>query len=314
MALKFEDYYKTLEVPREASADVIKRAYRKLANKYHPDKNKDDPNAAEKFSKANEAYDVLSDPEKRKKYDQLGANWKHGQNFDPPPGFGSQFRPGQDGFSFQGGDAGGFSDFFEMLFRQQGGGRGAPGGAPGGGFEQMFGQAGPGGGPRMQPRPAAQEHELTISLHEAFHGSTRQLKLSGPQGDKTLDVRIPPGSTTGTKLGLKQDGLVLKLNVSPDPRFEVSGRNLTATVRVSCWDAALGAKVDVPTMEGTVSLTVPPGTQSGGKLRLKGKGMPGRRKDDTPGDLLVRVMIDVPKDLTDTQREAFEKLREDNPV
>ncbi|XAM01556.1 J domain-containing protein [Phycisphaeraceae bacterium D3-23] len=299
MALKFEDYYKTLDVPRDASADVIKRAYRKLASKYHPDKNKDDPDAAEKFSKANEAYDVLSDPDKRKKYDQLGSNWKHGQTFDPPPGYGSQFRPGQDGFSFQsgGGGGGGFSDFFEMFMRQQGGPK----------MSEGFG----GGGPRMQSQPTAQEHDLTISLHEAYHGANRQLRLTGPRGDKTLDVRIPPGSTTGTKLGLKNDGLVLKLTVSPDPRFEVSGRNLTTTARVPCWDAALGAKVDVTTMDGTIALTIPPGTTSGAKLRLKGKGMPGRRKDDTPGDLMVRIMVDVPKELTDAQREQFEKLRGD---
>lgn len=308
MALKFEDYYKTLDVPRDASADVIKRAYRKLANKFHPDKNKDDPKAAEKFSKANEAYDVLSDPEKRKKYDQLGANWKHGQSFDPPPGYGSQFRPGQGGFSFQGGDAGGFSDFFETLFGQQARGRGG-----GAGFDQMFNPpGGHGGGPRMQAAPREQEHELTISLHEAYHGSTRQLRMQGPQGDKNLDVRIPHGSTTGTKLRLKNDGLVLKLKVTPDPRFELAGRNLTTTVRVMCWDAALGTKVDVPTMDGTLSLTVPPGTASGAKLRLKGKGMPGRRKDDAPGDLLVRVMVDVPKTLTDDQRELFEKLRDND--
>lgn len=308
MALKFEDYYKTLDVARDASADAIKRAYRKLANKFHPDKNKDDPQAAEKFSKANEAYDVLSDPEKRKKYDQLGADWKHGQSFDPPPGYGSQFRPGQGGFSFQGGDAGGFSDFFETLFGQQARGRGG-----GAGFEQMFTPpGGHGGGPRMQAAPREQEHELTISLHEAYHGSTRQLRMQGPQGDKNLDVRIPPGSTTGTKLRLKNDGLVLKLKVTPDPRFELAGRNLTTTVRVMCWDAALGAKADVPTMDGTLSLTVPPGTASGAKLRLKGKGMPGRRKDDAPGDLLVRVMVDVPKTLTDGQRELFEKLRDND--
>ena len=313
MAMKFEDYYKTLDVPRDASADVIKRAYRKLASKFHPDKNKDDPDAAAKFSKANEAYDVLSDPDKRKKYDQLGENWKHGQSFDPPPGYGSQFRPGQGGFSFQGSEAGGFSDFFEMLFGQQArGGPGSGGGAPGGGFEQMFGQGGGmGGGARMQAPQREQEHDLTVSLHEAYHGSTRQLRMSGPQGDKTLDVRIPPGATTGTKLRLKNDGVVLKLNVSPDPRFEVSGRNLLATVRVLCWDAALGAKVDVPTMDGDVTLTVPPGTLSGGKLRLKGKGMPSGKSGDAAGDLLVRVMVDVPKEMTDAQRELFEKLRDE---
>ena len=162
----------------------------------------------------------------------------------------------------------------------------------------------------MQAQAPAQERDLTISLHEAYHGGTRQLRLSGPQGDKTLDVRIPAGSTTGTKLGLKRDGLVLKLIVSPDPRFEVRGRNLTTTLRVPCWDAALGAKADVETMGGTVSLSVPPGTCSGTKLRLKNKGLPPRKPGDEAGDLLVRVMLDTPASLDDQQRDLFERLRD----
>lgn len=322
MALKFEDYYKVLGVERSASADAIKRAYRKLASKFHPDKNKDDPEAANKFSKANEAYEVLSDPEKRKKYDQLGQNWKDGQQFDPPPGFGSQFNPGQGGFSFSTSDGGGFSDFFEMMFGQAARGGGGGGGgrsAAGPNLEDLFGgRAGPGfggAGANHAPRQAPpQEHELTVSLTEAFHGGSRQLRLQGPGGEKKIDVKIPAGATPGTKLALKREGLVLKINIAPDPRFELDGKgNLTTTVNIPPWLAALGGKVDVPTMEGTVSMTVPPGTASGGKLRLKEKGMP-RRKGE-PADLFVRLMVAVPKVLSDEQKDLYEKLRElDNPA
>jgi len=312
MALKFEDYYKVLGVDRAASADEIKRAYRKLASKYHPDKNKDDPEAANKFSKANEAYEVLSDPEKRKKYDQLGENWKHGQNFEPPPGYGSHFNPGQGGFSFNTSDAGGFSDFFEMLFGQAARGGGSSGGGPN--IEDLFGSRMGGqdfgGGPNHTPRQApTQEHELTVSMTEAFRGSSRQLRLQGPSGEKTLDVKIPAGSTPGTKLALKREGLVLKINIAPDPRFDLDGKgNLTTTVNMAPWLAALGGKVDVPTMDGTLSMTVPPGTSSGAKLRLKGKGMPKRKGD--PADLFVRLMIEAPKALSDEQKALYEKLRD----
>lgn len=320
MALKFEDYYKTLGVDRSASADEIKRAYRKLAAKHHPDKNKDNPEAAELFSKVGEAYEVLSDKDKRAKYDRLGANWKQGEQFTPPPGFGGQFRqgPGGGGFSFttSGGPSGdGFSDFFEMLFGQAG--------QHGGGasFEQMFGGAGgpggPGGGHRFenpgegfgQQRVAEQTHELQVSLTEAYNGSTRQLRLQGPQGEQTIDVRIPRGATTGTKLRLKEHGLLLKIIVAKDPRFELAANgNLTTTVKLPPHTAALGGKADVPTMDGTVTMTIPPGTTSGAKLRLKDKGMP--KRDGSHADLFARVMIDVPKELTEAQRSAYEQLRD----
>ncbi|MFN3165533.1 MAG: DnaJ C-terminal domain-containing protein [Phycisphaeraceae bacterium] len=316
MALKFEDYYKTLGVERTASADAIKRAYRKLASRHHPDKNKDDPKAAERFSKVTEAYEVLSDKDKRAKYDRLGANWKDGDHFEPPPGFGGQFRQGPGGFSFRTttggpGGAGGFSDFFEMLFGQH-----ARGGAAGGNaFEEFFG--GPGGGhrfenpgePRATQHPPEQTHELAVSLTEAYHGASRQLRLQGPAGEQTLDVKIPKGATTGTKLRLKEHGLLLKINVAKDPRFELSTTgDMTTTVKVPPYLAALGGKVDVPTMDGTVTMTIPPGTSSGAKLRLKGKGMP--KRGDTNADLFVRVMIEVPKTLSDDQRKAYEQLRD----
>lgn len=316
MALQFEDYYKTLGVERSASADEIKRAYRKLANKHHPDKNKDNPNAAEQFAKVGEAYEVLSDKEKRAKYDRLGANWKHGEQFEPPPGFGGAFRQGPGGFNFQGGQAGGsaggFSDFFEMLFGQaaQGGGSAA--------FEQMFaGSAGQGGGHRFenhgqgfkQPRQAEQTHNLQVSLTEAYHGATRQLRVQGPQGEQTIDVKIPKGATTGTKLRLKEHGLLLKIIVASDPRFGLaSNGDLTTIVKVPPHIAALGGKADAPTIDSTVTMTIPPGTSSGTKLRLKAKGMP-RRKGE-PADLFARVMIEVPKELSEEQRKAYERLRD----
>ena len=313
MSMKFEDYYKTLDVERKASAEEIKRAYRKLATRYHPDKNKDDPKAAEKFSKVNEAYEVLCDPDKRKKYNTLGANWKHGQAFEPPSGFGSHYRPGQGGFSFESSDNGSFSDFFETLFGQHGASTGTSAGGPAG-FDQRFNQAGGrsqsfGASPPSPPRE--QEIELKITFAEAFHGGTRQLRLQGGGGgDKKVDVKIPKGAATGTKLRLKSEGLLLRLVVASDPRFELSGRNLVTTIALPVWDAALGAKVDVPTMDGPVTMTIPPGTSSGSKLRLKGKGMPPRKPSESEGDLLVKIMVQVPKDLTDAQRDLFEKLRD----
>jgi len=329
MALKFEDYYKTLGVERTASADEIKRAYRKLANKYHPDKNKDDPKAGEMFNKVGEAYEVLSDKEKREKYDRLGENWKHGDQFQPPPGYEQYFRqgpagsapgsgPGSGGFSFRStgggaGDAGQFSDFFEMLFGQAARGGGAS-------FEEIFGGGGgySGGGHRFEnagesftpQRAPEQTHELTVSLTEAYRGASRQLQLQGPAGTQTIDVKIPKGTTTGNKLRLKEHNLLLKINVAKDPRFELAGNgDLTTTVKVAPHLAALGGKVDVPTMDGTVTMTLPPGTSSGAKLRLKGKGMP-KRGGAAHADLLARVMIEVPKELTDEQRKAYEQLRD----
>lgn len=316
MALKFEDYYKTLGVDRSASADEIKRAYRKLANKYHPDKNKDDDKAPEMFARVGEAYEVLSNKENRAKYDRLGENWKAGDQFQPPPGYEQHFRqgPGQSrggGFNFQsGGDAGGFSDFFETLFGQQ-----ARAGGGGASFEEMFGGAGGGhrfenpGQSRPQQRVPEQTHEISISLTEAYHGASRQLNLQGQAGKQTIDVKIPKGTTTGNKLRLKEHNLLLKINVAKDPRFELSpSGNLTATLKIPPHTAALGGKVDVPTMDGTVTMTIPEGTTSGAKLRLKGKGMPKRNGEQA--DLFARVMIDVPKELTEEQKSLYEQLRD----
>ena len=310
MAVKFQDYYQTLGLKRDAAADEIKRAYRKLAQQYHPDRNKE-ADAAEKFSQIGEAYEVLKDPEKRKLYDRYGQNYKAGQDFRPPPGFegfgggggrgrGAGGRAG--GFAFEGQD---MSDFFRQMFG--GGGGGGFGDAAGG---NPFGH-GHGGGGRATAPPREQEAQITVSLHEAYHGSTRQLHLTDPDsptgGTKKIDVKIPAGVKPGSKVRLKGEHLLLKINVAPDPRFHVEGTQLTTDLTLTPAQAALGTKADVTTLDGTVTLTIPPGTSSGRRLRLAGKGL-GPAKDR--GDLLARVQIAVPKTLTDSQRQLYQQLRE----
>ncbi|MEL7086914.1 MAG: DnaJ C-terminal domain-containing protein [Planctomycetota bacterium] len=301
--MKFEDFYKTLGVARDASADEIKRAYRKLAQQFHPDRNKDD-GAPEQFSKIGEAYDVLKDPEKRAKYDQFGANYKQGQEFRPPPGFeGFDFGGGSGGGS-GGGGGGGFGDLFEQLFRQQAGQR--PGSA-GGTFDERF------GGRRPSP-PREQEAQISVSLHEAYHGSTRQLHVSESSGGgsgggtKKIDVKIPAKLKPGSKIRLKGipggENLLLTVNVAPDPRFKLEGVHLVSDLRVTPALAALGGKADVATLDGTVTMTIPPGLASGSRLRLSGKGL---GKD---GNQFVRVLVTVPKELTDEQRSLYEQLRD----
>ena len=327
MAVKFQDYYETLGVERQASQDEIKRAYRKLARKYHPDVNKE-ASAKGMFEKINEAYEVLGDPDKRKKYDQLGANWKHGQDLAAG---GHGFEDGGFSYSTGGGHggefSGDFSDFFNQFFAGAGAGRDRTAGRRRGrstSFEDLFGGsaggmggmgAGPSGaGPSGAGRAGAvqtpmQEAEATVSLYEAHHGTTRQLSLQGPQGTQTLDVKIPAGVTEGSKIRLRAKGVQIKVRVAGDPRFQVTGHDLTTDVKIDPATAALGGKVDVETLEGPATLTIPEGTSSGGKLRLKGKGLHKRGQDER-GDLFARVMITVPKSLTDEQREAYEKLRE----
>lgn len=308
MAVTFQDYYKTLGVKRDASQDDIQRAYRKLARKYHPDMNKES-DASERFKQVGEAYEVLKDPEKRKRYDTLGADWKAGQQFRPPPGWEGQFHGGTGGpgnaggFQFQAG--GQFSDFFEAIFGQMAGAHGGGSGASGGaaGFEQMFG----GAGHADQRAAPMQEASITLTLDDAFHGSTRRLDLQGPAGRKTVEVKIPQGTTDGAKIRLAGEGLILKINLEKHPRFTLDGRNLTTDASLAPWQAALGDKVDVKTLDGTVSLNIPPGTSSGQKLRLKGKGLPNPR--GVAGDLFVRLMIAVPKNLGDRERELYEQLK-----
>lgn len=318
MSVKFQDYYKTLGVKRDAAQDEIQRAYRKLARKYHPDLNKD-AGAEAKFKQLGEAYEVLKDPEKRKRYDQLGENWKAGEEFTPPPGFenvrfnfggrsargsgsggaGGASGGASGGFSFSPG--GQFSDFFEAFFGEDGG--------PGS-FNQAFG----GRGQAHAHQPQAQEAAIDITLDEAFHGSTRQLTLQGPEGTKRLDVRIPAGTTQGSKIRVRgQAGgggdLILVVNIQPHATFTLDGHDLTMDVPIQPWQAALGDKVRVTTLDGEVTLSVPPGASSGAKLRLRGKGL-RKRNSDERGDLLARIKIVVPKTLTDEQRRLYEQLKE----
>ncbi len=306
--MKFQDYYKTLDVPRDATADQIKSSYRKLARRYHPDTNSDS-GAEARFKQVTEAYEVLSDPERRAQYDTVGHDHRAGQEFRPPPGFEQFFNRGggQVDFGRKGGDAGGvdgFSDFFRTMF---GGDRGGHGGMGGGAGPTMGSRPGSAG----RAAPTQPDQELTISLHEAVHGSTRGLSLNGPSGSQRLDVKIPAGVNDGSRIRLAEHGVQLVIRVAPDPRFAIDGRNLTTDVRITPAQAALGDRLDVPTLDGTISLTIPPGVASGARLRVSGRGMPARKSGDADGHLLVRILVDVPKAgaMTDAQRALYEQLR-----
>ena len=288
--MEYKDYYKVLGIDRNASADEIKRTYRKLARQYHPDKN-DSAGAEERFKDISEAYEVLSDADKRRAYDQLGPNWKAGQNFNPPPGWDFNFGGGGARGAGMGAGGAGFSDFFSSLF----------GNADFGGFAGASGFGG-----RHQPRPSASRAQLTISLEDSYNGASRKLSL----GDgRTLQVRIPKGITTGKTMRLSGQGsggndLLLEISVAPHPRFELDGKDVTTTVLLSPWEAALGERVTIPTLGGDVEMAVPAGTQTGRRLRLKGRGLPG----SPAGDQFVRLEIRNPPVETDAERTAFAEL------
>jgi curved DNA-binding protein len=316
MAVKFRDYYEVLGVSRTATQDEIRRSYRKLARKYHPDVNKAG-DAEDKFKELSEAYEVLKDPEKRKKYDQLGADWKTGQEFRPPPGWETHFDFGRGAggqTEFQWGGTGGYSDFFEMLFGGKqfrtgaGGGRGRRG--------QVWSQAG-----------ADQEATIRISLEDVFHGATKSITLQmqsvTPEGqlsvqEKSYEVKIPAGIQSGQKIRLTGQGsagmgggppgdLYLKVEVEPHPHYQLKGRDLSVALPIAPWEAVLGVEAHLATLSGPVTLKVPPGTQSGRKLRLRGKGMPNPK--GSPGDLLVVISIVVPQEPSKREQELFEELQ-----
>ena len=317
MSIEYKDYYQILGVAREASQDEIQKAFRKLARKYHPDVSKE-KGAEERFKEVNEAYEVLRDPEKRQRYDALGSNWQAGQEFRPPPGFVQIFA----GFTGGGGGARrargshpgmeGFSSFFDTLF----------GGAGVGGESELFGSNVFGGRGGARPRKGRDvTGEITISLQEAYHGVTRQVALEDAAGGgskRTYRVRLQPGTPDGAMIRLSGKGeagsqggssgdLLLKVRVAPDPRFTCSGHDLYTVLPIAPWEAALGAKIDVATLTAAVILSVPPGAQSGQRLRLKEKGMP--KKGGGFGDLLVELKIVVPKVLSERERELFSELR-----
>ncbi|RUL79731.1 DnaJ C-terminal domain-containing protein [Dyella choica] len=287
--MEFKDYYEVLGVKSDAGEADIKAAYRKLARKYHPDKNKE-AGAEEKFKAINEANEVLRDPEKRRAYDQLRAGgYRPGEQFRPPPNWGQ-------GQSFDFGDAGDgeFSDFFESLFGRAAGGRHAP----------------------RARRGRDVRAQVQIDLQTAYSGGRTRLNLDDGSGrERVLEVKIPAGIQPGQVIRLGGQGhpgagggpggdLLLEVGIRDDARFKLDGRHVLHILPVSPWEAALGATVSVPTLAGTVDLRIPAGTQSGRKLRLKERGWPGQ----PPGDQLVEVSIRVPLPESDDQRQAYEAL------
>jgi curved DNA-binding protein len=336
MSIEYKDYYKSLGVARNASEDEIRKAFRKLARQYHPDVAKNKKEAEEKFKEINEAYEVLGDAEKRKKYDALGANWKQGAEFRPPPGWepfgGGSFRGargGQNGgveFEFGGT---GFSDFFEQIF---GGRRG------GGGFR--FDQE------DMAERGRDLEADIMVTLEEALKGSVRAITLrrgticeqcegTGVVGSKTCprcngsgqmtktethQVKIPAGVIDGQRLRVGGKGeagagggapgdLYLTIRLARHPDFEVQGENLSYELDLAPWEAVLGTHVSVPTLEGPVSIRIPSGTQNGQRLRVRGRGL---GKEGARGDLFVIARVQVPEQISDSDRKLWEQLAKDS--
>ncbi|MES2219226.1 MAG: DnaJ C-terminal domain-containing protein [Pseudomonadota bacterium] len=311
--MQYKDYYKIMGLERNATTDDIKRAYRKLARKYHPDVSKE-ANAEERFKELGEAYEVLKDTQKRASYDQLGSNWQNGQDFRPPPGwqhFGGEAQGnGEGGFGGFGGSA---SDFFESLFG-------------GGGFG--------GGGRQRQRREYSTPGEdyqgkVKVSLEDAFIGATREIQLPIQEMSadgrphivtRKLKVKIPAGVKSGQQIRLSGQGapgmgagkkgdLYLEIDIEKNPLYDVVGNDVYLTLPVAPWEAALGAKISVPTLAGKVDLKIPAGSQGGQKMRLKGRGMPG----STPGDQYVILKIIIPQPTTDKAKGLYEQMAQEMP-
>jgi curved DNA-binding protein len=293
--MKYKDYYKILGVERKASEDEIKKAYRKLARKYHPDVSKE-ANAKEKFQEVSEAYETLRDKEKRAAYDSLGSGFRPGQDFRPPPDWFDRFGGGGRAEDLHGVDLG-------ELFESMG----------------LFGRAGRRGGGGFGRRGAfpGEDYEVPVrlTLDEAFRGAERTVQLDG---GRSFTARIPRGATDGQRLRLRGKGgpganggapgdLYLQIALEPHPLYRASGHDLEIEVPLAPWEAALGAEIEVPTLEGRVSMKVPPGSKAGQKMRLAGKGLP--RPGGGAGDLYVVFTIAVPATLTDREKQLFEELR-----
>lgn len=316
MSVEYKDYYKILGIAKGAAQEEISKAYKKLARKHHPDLNQGDKKAEEKFKEINEAHEVLKDPEKRRMYDQLGPNWQHGQNFQRPPGFENMnFSYGGSGANFGGS---GFSDFFETLF---GGGRGfSSSGFNTSGFGANGFDASNFNSFTQRPRKGRDvEATLSLSLEEAYHGGKKTITLSGAPGNppRSLEVNIPAGVKNGARIRLAGQGdpvaggasgdMFLKVTVQPHPHFMLDDMDVLYDLHLPPWDAALGCQATVPTLSGKVELKIAPGTSSGKKLRLRGKGL-GSGK--TKGDQLVRITIDIHEPATEEAKELWQKLRE----
>jgi curved DNA-binding protein len=322
--MEYRDYYKILGVARTATADEIKKSYRRLARKFHPDVSKE-KDAEQKFKEVQEAYEVLKDPEKRAAYDQLGSEWKTGEQFRPPPDWGGGFefrggpRRGRAGAGARAGarqteefeEAEGYSDFFSSLFGARG--------FSGGGGSNPFGGAG---------ARAARDHHarVDIDLEEAYAGTVRTLELKRPdlKPDGTLDLKthtvrvtIPAGVTEGQLIRLAGQGeqstgggkpgdLYLEVHIKPHRLFQLEGRDVTLTLPIAPWESALGATVTVPTLGGGVEMRIPPNSQSGQKMRLRGRGLPG----PTPGDQYIQLKLVVPPANTPEARGVFEEMKQ----
>jgi curved DNA-binding protein len=316
MPVQYRDYYEILGVPRSASDADIKKAFRKLAREFHPDVAKDKKKAEEKFKEINEAYEVLSDPSKRKKYDELGPNWKQGAEFRPPPGWesfagagGRGFRgaPGAEEFEFQFGGTG-FSDFFEQLFGARG--RGA-------GFNpRNFGTRGGFAEEDLAERGRDIEGDIMVTLEEAMRGSVRSVSVRHNSRAETYQVKIPAGVTEGQRLRVAGRGeagagggqagdLYLRVRLAKHPDFQVEGHNLIYEAELAPWEAVLGTSISVPTLDGRVNIKIPPGTQNGQKLRVRGRGLPQRGGG---GDLIVVTRIEVPQKISEEERKIWEQL------
>ncbi|MFZ1343069.1 DnaJ C-terminal domain-containing protein [Thiothrix eikelboomii] len=302
--MEYKDYYKTLGVERSATADEIRAAYRKLARKYHPDVSKEH-NAEARFKEVGEAYEVLKDAEKREAYDQLGSNWKQGQDFRPPPGWNPG---GGGGFEFRTGPGGqgDFSDFFSSIFGNMGGGFG------GGGFNQTgFGQ---GTNTRQQSRGQDQHTKIQIDLEDSMHGAKRSISLRSASGERTLTVNIPKGIKAGQKIRLNGQGqtglggagdLLLEVEFNPHRLYKVDGNDLTMNLPVAPWEAALGATVKVSLPDGTqADVKIPANSRSGRKMRLKEKGLPSK----PAGDLYLILEIVLPAADTPRAKELYEQM------
>ncbi len=306
--MNYKDYYKILGVKKGATEKEIKKAYRKLAKKYHPDNNPGDKASEDKFKEINEAYEVLKDPEKRKQYEELGANWQAYQQGGGDwrqytqqnrGGGGQTFHFEGDPSEFFGGGGSGFSSFFETFFGQGGGG------------QQYY---------QSRQRTPRKGHDVTaklpITLLEAYQGSKRTFEWQG----KKIRITIKPGTKDGQKLRIKGKGepspsggpngdLYIIMTMEPDARFKREGDNLLYNAHVDLYTAVLGGKIEVPTMTGRVKLTIPKGTESGKVVRLKGKGMPKNGKKDQFGDLLVTLHVNLPKNLSPKEEELFRQLQ-----
>ena len=310
--MEYRDYYKVLELPRTAAADEIKRAYRKLARRFHPDVSKE-ANAETRFKEMQEAYEVLKDPEKRAAYDQLGSDYRPGQQFRPPPDWGNDFEFRGRGFGTRAGENVDFSDFFSSLF-----GQGSP-----------FGGAAAGRG--RGPRARGEDHhaQLDLTLEEAYRGVARELTLRHPEEgadghvalhERTLRVSVPAGVGDGQVIRLAGQGnaapgggragdLYLKVHLLPHRLFTLEGRDVTLNLPIAPWEAALGATLSTPTLGGPVELRIPAGARSGQKLRLRGRGLPG----EPPGDQYVVLQIVLPPADSDRARELYETLKRELP-